>query len=166
MLAANLVTVLMFHVSSRYRFPSLPPLIAFAAATVVGVADLWGRGRRTDAGAIVVAIGVLFILAHSEKDASAAFQEAHVHYNAGNLWSERHEPDRALTEYRRAITMDDTRSQVWFNMGNTLRDLKRDAAAAEAYGEAARRRPRSSKTQVRTGEMPLATPTRPRLLAR
>ena len=41
-----------------------------------------------------------------EVDASATMQEANLHYNAGNAWSDEKEHERALVEYRRAIAMN------------------------------------------------------------
>lgn len=136
-LAANVATVLAFYVSSRYRLPSAPPLMAFGGATLARATASWRSGRGSSALATAAVIGGVFLLGHSEKDASATIQEANVHYNVGNLWAGKKRHDRALDEYRRAIEMDDTRYEFRFNMANSLRDLGRHAEAAAAYGIAA-----------------------------
>ncbi len=152
-LAANLAAVLTFYVSSRYRLPSLPPLLAFAGATIASAAEAHRAGRRAQVSLIAASIGLLFALTHFERDASATIQEANVHYNSGNLWTGKNEHERAVAEYRRAIAMDGSRYQFWYNMANSLRDLGRIAEAAEAYGEAARRRPDFWSAHVRQGQM-------------
>jgi len=149
---ANLCTVLLFYVSSRYRLPSAPPLMAFAAVSVVRMGDWWTSRRRSQAYALAGAVGLIFLIAHFDKDESATIQEANVHYNEGNIWSGMKEPEKALQEYRRASSMDDSRYETWFNMGNTLRDLGRHAEAAESYARAAQRRPSFFNAHLREGQ--------------
>ncbi|MBI3450577.1 MAG: tetratricopeptide repeat protein [Acidobacteria bacterium] len=151
-LASNLATVLMFYVSSRYRLPSAPSLIAFAACTVVAGWDAWRGGRRGAAGALAGIVAAVFLLAHFERDDSATIQEANVHYNSGNIWAGRKEPERAVAEYRRALSMDDSRYETWFNLGNSLRDLGRPQEAADAYGRAAGRRPQFWNAHLRRAQ--------------
>jgi len=151
-LVSNLATVLMFYVSSRYRLPSAPSLIAFAACTVVAGWDAWRGGRRAAAVALAGVVAAIFLFAHFERDDSATIQEANVHYNSGNIWAGRKEPERAVTEYRRALAMDDSRYETWFNLGNSLRDLGRMQEAAEAYGRAAGRRPQLLNAHVRRAQ--------------
>lgn len=136
-LAANLVTVLTFYVSSRYRLPSAPPLLALAGATLASVLAAARRGNRAHAAAIAAVVAVIFLVSHFEKDSSAVIQEANVHYNSGNLWAARKDHERAVAEYERAIAMDATRYEFFHNKGNSLRDLGRFADAAGSYRGAA-----------------------------
>src|SRR5207249_1857125 len=82
-LVANLVVVLAFYVSSRYRLPSVPPLLAFAAATVVAVADR----PRAEVYRTAAVVAVLFIVLHVEKDRASVFQEANQHFNVATAWT-------------------------------------------------------------------------------
>ncbi len=160
-LVANLAACLVFYISSRYRLPSVPPLIVFAAAALVAMAEAFRRGRRADLSVTAALVLVLFLATHFEKDESATIQEANVHYNSGNLWAGKKEHERAIAEYRRALEMDDSRYPTWFNMGNSLRALERYDEAAEAYGEAARKRKdflaahlRQGSALVKAGDLP------------
>jgi tetratricopeptide (TPR) repeat protein len=153
MLASNLAACLAFYISSRYRLPSVPPLIVFASATLV---SLWGdyrRGRRFDLAAKALIVGVMFIGAHLEKDESARIQEANVHYNSGNLWAGKNDHEKALEEFERALSMDNSRYTTWFNMGNSLQALERYSEAAEAYGTSGRRRKSFLRAHLREGSM-------------
>ena len=153
-LAANLLTMLLFYVSSRYRLPSLPPLLIFAAATLVGVADAVRDDRRATAARTVAVVMVVFVVAHVRKDASSNFQEAAVHFNAGSAWAgKKGDHQRALAELRRAIAMDPSRYEFWMAEGRSFAALGRRADAAEAYGEAARRRPQLFLPHALQGQM-------------
>jgi 4-amino-4-deoxy-L-arabinose transferase-like glycosyltransferase len=136
----TLATVLVFHVSSRYRLPAVPSLIAFASATLVGMGNAFRAGRAREAWLTAALVGVVFLAVHFEKDASSVHQEANTHYNAGNIWKDRKDYARATAEYRRAIAMDPSRYLFFFNLAIVLREQREYAAAAEAYGEAAARR--------------------------
>lgn len=139
MLLANLATCLVFYVSSRYRLAAAPTLIVLAAATLTSVLGTQ-RNRRELTGA--VALVALFLgLAYVSRDASAAIQEANVHYNTGNVWVSKGDHARAVVEYRRATELDGSRFQTWFNLGSSLAELHRYAEAAAAYGSAAAREP-------------------------
>jgi tetratricopeptide (TPR) repeat protein len=139
MLLANLATCLLFYVSSRYRLASAPALIVLAAATL---ASLFGT-KPSRRGVVTTAALVALFLAFTylSRDASAAIQEANVHYNTGNVWVSRGEHAKAVAEYRRATELDGSRFQTWFNLGSSLAELRRYAEAAAAYGSAAARQP-------------------------
>lgn len=152
-LLSTLGACLAFYVSSRYRLPAAVPLVVFGAATLVTAMDAWRRGRRSEVYVTAVIVGVIFLIAHFEKDSSATIQEANVHYNTGNLWAGRSEHVKAVGEFRRALEMDDSRYQTWFNMGNSLRKLGRLEEAAEAYGEAGGRRKSFLAAWLRRGSV-------------
>jgi tetratricopeptide (TPR) repeat protein len=140
-LAANVLTVLVFYVSSRYRLASVPPLIAFAGATVVALADGARAGRRPAVFATVLVVAGVLLVAQLERDAGTIHQEANTHFNTGNAWRDRGDYTRAAAEYRRATQMDPSRYVYFFSLGIALRELGQTAAAADAYGAAAVRRP-------------------------
>jgi 4-amino-4-deoxy-L-arabinose transferase-like glycosyltransferase len=144
-LAANATTVLVFYVSSRYRLASVPPLLVLSSATVVSLVDALRAGRRRRACLVAAAVGLVFAAVHPERDASGLQQEAAAHFNAGNVASERGELALAVASYRRAIALDARPFRFWLELGNALRQAGQPAAAAEAYGEAARRRPEPGK---------------------
>lgn len=135
---SNFLVVMMFYVSSRYRMPSAPYLILFAAA---GVERLWlaftskVRGARTDAAIYGFIAAALFGIFHLQVDDGSRIQEANTHYNMGNNYYTQNQYERALVEYDRAIAGDQSNWRAHFNRGNTLIALKRGPEAIEAYRE-------------------------------
>ncbi len=151
--AANFLVVMIFYVSSRYRMPSAPFLILYAASAVE---RLWSgmtspvKAARIEVivyGGIAVA---LFAIFHPQVDASARIQEANVHYNAGNKYFEKEAYDEAVAEYRRAVAGDPSNWRAYFNMGNTFVKLGRREEAIEAYRDVLRRneKMRAARQQI------------------
>lgn len=140
-LFVSLLTVLVFFVSSRYRLPSVPTLAAFAGSTLVEFAGAIRARRLPQVYRNLAVIGLVFSLAHFEIDASSVHQEASVHFSAGSAWAKKGMHERAVAEFRRAVWMDDSRYDAWFDLGEALRALKRSAEAAVAYGQAVRVHP-------------------------
>ncbi len=138
----NLTVVLLFYVSSRYRMPSAPFLLLFAAHAVERIrAGLRGPSRAARAEAWIHA-GIalaLFLVFHPQVDQSSRIQEANAHYNAGNKYFEKSRYDEALASYRRALAGDHTNWRASYNMGNTLMKLGRREEAIEAWRATLRR---------------------------
>lgn len=151
--SANFLVVMIFYVSSRYRMPSAPFLILFAA---VGLERLWSNARSPLMAARIEAVVyggiavVLFAIFHPQVDASATIQEANAHYNAGNKYYEKEAFEEALAEYRRAIAGEKSNYRYHFNMGNTLQRLGRREEAIEAYRKVLKRNKnmRSARQQI------------------
>jgi tetratricopeptide (TPR) repeat protein len=156
-LAANLAVCLAFYVSSRYRLPAVPPLAIFAGATLARAAGEWRARRRGGIAATAAAVAIIFALTHFEKDVSAHYQEANVHYNTGNILYQEKEYGKAVREFERAAAMDDSRHTIWYNLGNTYRVLERWGDAARAYGMAGERRKKFINAHVREAEMRMKT---------
>lgn len=152
-LLSNLAVCLVFYVSSRYRLPAVPSVIVFAAATLATGVEAARKGLRGRVISTAAVVGVIFVVAHLEKDASAVYQEANVHYNTGNIWLRQEEYDRAIAEYERAVEMDDSRFYIWYNLGNAYRAQERWAEAAEAYARAGERQKKNVRAHVREGQM-------------
>jgi len=147
---ANLLVVLAFYVSSRYRMPSAPALILFAA---YGLEQL-ARGirsrlsaDRTEAWIHAVIAAVLFLIFHPQVDRSHIVQEGNVHYNAGVLLYNKKEYDASVDEYRRALQVDPRNWRAWYNMGNSYAVLKRRDEAVAAYREVLRINPGFEQAQ-------------------
>jgi len=140
--AANFAVVMMFYVSSRYRMPSAPYLILFAASGFDRLREgLRSRlaSERTEAW-IYIVIGVaLFALFHAQVDDSAKIQEANVHYNAGNQYYIKKDFERAIAEYDRAVLGDRSNWRAYFNRGNALNALGRRDEAIESFREVLKR---------------------------
>ena len=138
---SNLMVVLLFYVSSRYRMPSAPYLILFAAS---GANRLFAGFRsrvsaaRTEAWVYSAIVAVLFLLFHVQVDASHKIQEANVHYNAGNQWYAKKDYTSAVAEYDRAVAGNASNWRAWFNRGNALALLGRKEDAILSFQEVLR----------------------------
>src|SRR3989442_1066098 len=136
--ASTLATVLIFYMSSRYRLAAVPPLLAFAASTLDRfAADVRAERRRALATAAVVV--AVFAFAHPKWDATGVHQDAAAHCSIGLAWAGRkHDPDpaRAVGEFRRAVEIDPSRSECWYDLGVSLLALGQPSRAADAFGEA------------------------------
>ncbi|MGH9869945.1 MAG: tetratricopeptide repeat protein [Candidatus Polarisedimenticolia bacterium] len=141
---SNLLVVLAFYVSSRYRMPSAPALILFAAfgleRIVAGLRSRLASARAE--GWIYAGMAlVLFAVFHVQVDASSRIQEGNVHYNAGVLHSNRKQFEASIEEYRLALEVDAKNWRAWHNLGNSYAALNRRDDAVAAYREALRFNP-------------------------
>jgi 4-amino-4-deoxy-L-arabinose transferase-like glycosyltransferase len=136
---ANLAAVLAFYVSSRYRMPSAPALILFAAHGVERLARGF-RSRlgpdRTEAWIHAVIAGVLFLVFHAQVDRTHIAQEGNVHYNAGVLHYNKKQYAESVREYREALDVDARNWRAWYNLGNSYSVLKQRDDAVAAYRQA------------------------------
>jgi Flp pilus assembly protein TadD len=64
-------------------------------------------------------------------------QDAAAHCNLGLAWmGQRQEPGRAASEFRRAVEIDPSRSDCWYDLGVTLLSTGQPVPAADAFREA------------------------------
>ena len=151
--ASTLATVLIFYMSSRYRLAAVPPLLAFAASTLDRfAADVRAERRRALATAAVVV--AVFAFAHPKWDATGVHQDAAAHCSIGLAWAGRkHDPDpaRAVGEFQRAVEIDPSRSECWYDLGVSLLALGQPFRAADAFGEAIGLAPTYFPAQVGRG---------------
>ncbi len=140
--AANLAAVLLFYVSSRYRMPSAPYLILFAASGASLILDRLRSPLASDRTGGWVALAAVVIIAvplHALKDDSHLIQEANAHYNMGNAHYNKKRHEAAVAEYERAVAGDRSNWRAWFNRGNALRTLGRNQEAIDSFREVLRR---------------------------
>jgi Flp pilus assembly protein TadD len=143
--------VLIFYMSSRYRLAAVPPLVVFAAHTIDRlVADFDTRRRR----ALVTAAAVvaIFAVAHPEWDSTGLHQDAAAHCNMGLAWiGQRSQPAPAAREFRRAVEIDPSLVECWYDLGIALLSLGQAAPAAEAFAAATARMPTWFEAQIGRG---------------
>ncbi|MFQ5701979.1 MAG: tetratricopeptide repeat protein, partial [Acidobacteriota bacterium] len=153
---ANFLVAMIFYVSSRYRMPSAPYLILFAAA---GIEQLWSWFRspvvsaRTEAWAHAGIAVILFVIFHLQVDESARIQQANAHYNAGNEYFTKQLFDEAIAEYDRAVRGDPKNWRAYYNMANTLGNLGRKDEAIAAYAQVLKLNPRMRSARRRIQEL-------------
>jgi tetratricopeptide (TPR) repeat protein len=75
------------------------------------------------------------------------FQEANVHYNLGNLYYDAGDYDRAISEYRRALTVSDS-AFYRVNLGNALTRKGRFEEAIDQYRQVLVKKPGFAKAHI------------------
>ncbi|HMC83015.1 MAG TPA: tetratricopeptide repeat protein, partial [Candidatus Polarisedimenticolia bacterium] len=146
-LLAALAPPMIFYVSSRYRIAAAPGL-----AILAGVA-LERLGARLRAGAAMEAVPVFAVIVLAggltlfPYGRDHLVQEANVHYNVGNLYSDRGEYPRAIAEFERAIAVSDFEFYR-INLGNALARTGRFSEAVEQYRQVSLRKPGFAKAYV------------------
>jgi tetratricopeptide (TPR) repeat protein len=138
---SNLLAVMMFYVSSRYRMPSAPYLILFASPAVERIwLGLRSKvaGARTRAWIYAAIAAAIFVIFHPQVDASSRVQEANTHYNSGNQYYAKKLYEEALSEYDRSLVGYRTNWRAWYNRGNALLALGRKPEAIESFRETLR----------------------------
>ena len=146
-LLGAIATPMIFYVSSRYRIAAVPVLAVLAAVAVERItARIRERGMLDG---LVVALPVLLLggLTLVPYGSDHLFQEANVHYNAGNLFYDRGDYDTAIEEYRQALQVSDFEFYR-VNLGNALTREKRYGEAVEQYRLAIQKNPRFAKAYI------------------
>jgi tetratricopeptide (TPR) repeat protein len=138
---------LLFYVSSRYRIAAVPTLAVLAAVTLERLAARFQARGALEALPIALPILIATGLTLIPYGRDHLFQEANVHYNAGNLFYDRGDYDTAIEEYRQALQVSDFEFYR-INLGNALTRKKRFGEAVEQYRLAAQKKPRFAKTYV------------------
>lgn len=153
---SNFIVVMAFYMSSRYRMPSAPFLILFAAYGLVrlldGVRNPVQQGRRK-AWILLFLAAILAGVFHVQLDESAVIQESNVHFNAGIRYGELYDYERAATEFRRATEKNPRFWRAYFNLGNALFQLDRREQAIEAYKTGLRLNPKAEKVRLMLREI-------------
>lgn len=130
----NLVTVMLFYFSSRYRLPAIPFLSVLAGG---GIATLVERSRRPTRERgfwrLAIPAGAVFVLSVIPWHADYERQAANQFYNLGNEYFYVGRYEDALASYRRALVELDSKAKIHHNMGVTYKVLERWPEAVEAF---------------------------------
>ena len=133
------VSVLMFYVFARYRFPLVPFLLLFACATfdsppweVLARMFAQGRHRGILAASIVIAVAIVANLPLL----SPRLMEAITVNNLGTALQERQRLDEAIRHHQRAIALVPDYAPAYNNLGTALRASGRVDEAIASYRKA------------------------------
>lgn len=140
LLIAYALSVIAFFVVARYRYPLVPFLIIFSAATVTGLPSF----VRDSATARVLVAGVaalaFAVVAFWPLHTSAA-QRAITENNLGAALQEAGRVDEAISRYQLAISLDPGYTPALNNLGTALRAAGRVAEAIDVYRRALAHQP-------------------------
>jgi len=146
-LAGTFAPPMIFYVSSRYRLAAVPALAILAGAALERIVARCRARGGLDALPAALLILILSGLTLVPLGRDHLFQEANVHYNAGNLFYDRGDYDTAIDQYRQALRVSDF-EYYRINLGNALTRKGRYDEAIEQYRHASQKKPRFAKTYV------------------
>jgi len=138
--AAYAVSVVLFYVFARYRYPLVPLLVVFAAAGLMQAAAGWRaavQSRR--ASWTIAAVGAVAVLSNWPL-LSASMNRAVTEQNLGAALQAARLGD-AIAHYRRAIELKPDYAPAYNNLGSALRANRQPDAAIAAYRRALELRP-------------------------
>lgn len=130
------LSVALFYVFARYRFPLVPVLMILAAGGLVAAVDSVSsrRTRRLTAAIVVGAGGLLF--AQLPLDNPLVSRATHYAGIASALAKEPGRTDDAMRFYRRALEADPRFPGAQFGLGTLLARIERPREAVPYYQEA------------------------------
>jgi tetratricopeptide (TPR) repeat protein len=135
MVAAYALSVIVFYVFARYRYPLVPFLVLFSAAAVTRAreaAERWRHRRMPWAVAGIVAVAVL----SNWPLLSSPLNRAVTEHNLGAALQSDRRPDEAMAHYRRAIDLAPDYAPAYNNLASALRAAGQLDAAIAMYQRA------------------------------
>ena len=145
--ACYALSVVLFFVTGRYRLPTVPVLLLFAAC---GVRVLWQRPWP----ALAAVVGLL-IFCNVATGAMDREGNAHEHYYLGYAYEERDMPAHAARHYRRAIARDSTFAEPLLALAALHGEAERYGKAIELYRHYLKTQPHDVDMRFRLGHTAL-----------
>ncbi|MEW6742089.1 MAG: tetratricopeptide repeat protein [Planctomycetota bacterium] len=132
-LLSQLVFVLVFFTSSRFRVPMLPVLLLFSAYGAVQlIRQAMQKPRSLLVSVPLLGAAVALVWAPTPDRTVEPSDWAIWHTNVGLSYMRRGEPEKALSELSEALRLNPQSQGAWLNYGRALDELGRLAEAAEA----------------------------------
>jgi len=123
-LAANLVFMMIFFVSSRFRMSAIPSVLPFSAAAIVWFAGCVSVRRFTAlaVGGAGLALATLFVNVDPEITEKALREsEAIRRFNSGQALYRKKRYLEAETAFRAAVSLDEEYAKAWYYLASTLK---------------------------------------------
>ena len=150
MLATLGLSVVIFYVFARYRYPIVPILVLFASAALVEAVALV-RARRFGP---LIGAGLAFAITATLSNRTLFdedFQLPQAHSNAGVALAMQGDDEGAVREFKRSLELKGDAPEVYGNLGVSLERLKRIDEAIDAYRKALELRPDDARGELRLG---------------
>lgn len=146
-------SVVLFFVSSRYRFPVVPILLPFSAAGIVGIASIFrSRDFRSLPLYVVIAIAVAVPANWSIAADQVLKAEVVMLDNIGvGLMVERGRPEEAIGYFQEAIRLGPGFPNSYYNQGLALTKLGRTREAVFFFDKAVGIQPGSPEMRYEYG---------------
>ena len=158
LLGAYAVSVVLFYVFARYRYPLVPLLIVFAAAGGVELLSVLKLARRVEASprarwSSIAAIVAAATLAANWPLLNTNHMRAVTENNLGAALQAERRYDEADAHYRRAIAFRSDYAPAYSNLGTVLRARGRNAESIAAYEQAVRLQPEYPDARYNLGNV-------------
>lgn len=155
MLGSFALSVALFYVFARYRFPLVPLLALFAGAALVEVFALCKKPLRLALGQGAVALVVLALaLAFARWPVPGRpGPSAGAYNNLATAYAEQGKFDEAIASAERALALDPSYGVAHYNLGNVFVLKRRFAEAQRHFEEAARLHPRFINARRNLGDV-------------
>jgi Flp pilus assembly protein TadD len=150
--ASYLLSVALFYVLDRYRYPLVPVLSLFAGVAVGDAVEWWRRSGPFEMTSAVAMLGVAALICNwpiAILSANAAM--AVTHYNLGYTLQVAGQNDQAIGEYRTAERLLPSDPEMHLNLGVALAAAGKDEDAVIEYREAIRLDPRMAEARNNLG---------------
>ncbi len=105
-LVANLIAMLMFFVTTRYRLPMIPLFAVFAAYAALLGYRRWQQSSLAKRGTVLGVLVVMLVLAQIDIYGNAENSDAQGHLLFASIYQQRGEMARAEQYYRQALDAD------------------------------------------------------------
>ncbi len=150
MMAIYSLSVALFFVLARYRYPLVPFLTLFAGAAIAQLPAWWRSPavREKLSAAIVL---LLAIVVCNWPLLPAAAMRAVTHYNIGYEFQTRGQADEAMPEYQIALALAPTYAPAHSNLGALLAARGQHEEARTHYREASRLEPTLAEPLINLG---------------
>jgi len=150
MAAIYAVSVALFYVLARYRYPLVPFLILFAGAALAALPAWWrASGHRERWQAVTLVVLAAIVCNWPLLPASA--MRAVTHYNIGYEFQTQGQPEEAAAEYRTALALVPDYAPAHSNLGVLLAAKGQHDDARAHYREALRLDPALTDAEVNLG---------------
>jgi tetratricopeptide (TPR) repeat protein len=152
MMAALALSVAVFYVFGRYRFPLVPLLALFAGAGIVeGVCAWRQQAWRKLALATILWIGVALLVNWPRQNISGAGAAGYT--NLSNAYYKQGKVADAINLAQKAIRLDPTYGVAYYNLGNLYASQGRFEQARRHFEEALRLLPNYAEAHSNYGQL-------------
>jgi tetratricopeptide (TPR) repeat protein len=128
-----MITVVMFFVTARFRFPIIPFLIIFSAFALVWLWQKFSKRELSKIALFFLLLFPLFILTNSNAYHLSAKDFSQAYFSLGNAYLKAGKLDLALQEYDEALSRNPHLSRVHMNKGIIFLRRKEYARAEKEF---------------------------------
>jgi tetratricopeptide (TPR) repeat protein len=141
-LLVQMITVVLFFITARYRLPVVVPLFIFSAYALVWIYECAQKQKFFKAGLTLGLFSILFIFVNTGLPGTRIKRDlAKAYFDLGFYQKSVNKNDMAIKAYRKAIEIDSSLSMAHNNLGNLLKNKGDLDLAYQAFQKAIQSNP-------------------------